>query len=89
MRKKKDLDQVKKEREKIEEIEDEIAEKNEQHRIYLEKSKKIEQKVIAMKKYEIFLETVRDKNIDDFDEIQAIVSRYQVLEGNNKNLHCD
>ena len=56
MRKKKDLDQVKKEREKIEEIEDEIAEKNEQHRIYLEKSKKIEQKVIAMKKYEIFLE---------------------------------
>jgi hypothetical protein len=29
MRKKKDLDQVKKEREKIEEIEDEIAEKNE------------------------------------------------------------
>jgi hypothetical protein len=42
-----------------------------------------------MKKYEIFLETVRDKNIDDFDEIQAIVSRYQVLEGNNKNLHND
>ena len=69
MRKKKDLDQVKKEREKIEEIEDEIAEKNEQKRIYLEKSDKIQQKVIAMKKYEIFLETVRDKNIDDFDEI--------------------
>ena len=29
-----------------------------------------------MKKYEQFLEMVRDKNIDDFDEIQAIVSRY-------------
>jgi hypothetical protein len=47
--------------------------------MYLEKSKKIEQKVKTMRKFEEFLENVRNQHSDDFDEIQAIVSRYKVL----------
>jgi hypothetical protein len=44
-----------------------------------------------MKKFETFLERVMDENQDDtgFVEIQDIVSRYKVLESNNKNLHND
>lgn len=40
-----------------------------------------------MKKFDTFLERVREEHSDDFDEIQAIVNRYEVLEGNNKELH--
>ena len=44
-----------------------------------------------MKKFETFLERVKDEHQDDtgFVEIQDIVSRYRVLESNNKNLHND
>ena len=69
MRRKKDNDQVKKEREKIDEIEYEIQKKQEQHAMYLEKSKKIEKKVYSMKKFDDFLETVKNDHQDDFDEI--------------------
>ena len=37
--------------------------------MYLEKSKKIEKKVASMKKFDDFLETVKNDHQDDFDEI--------------------
>ena len=40
-----------------------------------------------MKKYDDFLETVKEANQDEFAELQDILSRYKQLEGKNKELH--
>jgi hypothetical protein len=60
MRKKKDQEMTQNEQRKIEQIDEEIAEKQAQYYMYFEKSKKIEQKVKSMKKFETFLEDVRN-----------------------------
>lgn len=40
-----------------------------------------------MKKYDVYLETVKDNNPDEFTELQDIVSRHTQLETKNKELH--
>ena len=39
-----------------------------------------------MKKYETYLESVRDRNPDEYQELSDILSRYQTLKRSNKNL---
>ena len=69
MRKKRDIQNTLLERQKIEQFEDDIQEKN----LMLEKQKnlsnKIERKVKAMKTYEAFLERVKEANPDEFSEL--------------------
>ena len=62
---------------KIEQLDDEIREKNEQLAIYTKKADKIEKKVQQMKKFDTFLEVVKDANQDEFGELQDIISRYK------------
>ena len=40
-----------------------------------------------MKKFDDFLEKVKDKNPDEFTELQDIVSRYNQLQDKNIELH--
>ena len=54
--------------------------------MYQKKSKKIEQKVNVMKKFENFLDRVREENQDEFSELQDILSRYAQLATKNKEL---
>ncbi len=72
---------------KQDELQEEIERKNE----YLEqltiKSKKIGDKVKAMKKFEDFLEKVMNQNPDEFTELQSIVTRYDSLLEKNIELH--
>lgn len=89
MRRKKDTEALHTENKKIEILEEDIQEKHNQYQIYFDKSKKIEEKVRYMKKFDEFLEKVKDEHQDEFDEIQAIVSRYKQLEDKNKQLHLD
>ena len=51
------------------------------------KSNKIYAKVKSMKKFEDFLEKVRDKNPDEVTELQDIVTRYDSLLEKNIELH--
>ena len=69
MRKKKDTETIKIEELKIKDLEQQIREKEEQHQIYIEKSERIEHKKNSMKKFETFLDKVKDENSDEFDEI--------------------
>lgn len=62
MRKKKDMELTGVEGKKIEQLDEEIREKNEQLYIYQAKAKRIEDKVKAMKQYDEFLEQVKDAN---------------------------
>ena len=62
MRQKKDKELTAAENRRIEQLETEIAEKREQLQIYEEKSHKIQKKVNIMKKYDEFLEKVKDNN---------------------------
>jgi len=87
MRKKKDMDLTGVELKKIEQLDDEIREKNEQLAIYKKKAEKIEGKVLLMKKFDTFLETVKDANQDEFGELIDIVSRYNQLKSKNEELH--
>ena len=74
---------------KIEQLDDEIREKNEQLAIYAKKAEKIEKKVLQMKKFDTFLEIVKDANQDMFGELQDIISRHKQLKTNNEELHND
>jgi DNA repair exonuclease SbcCD ATPase subunit len=87
MRKKKDQELKGLEEKKIEQLEEEILEKNQLHELYQAKAKRIEDKVNAMKKYETFLERVKDQNPDEIGEIQDILSRYKQLSNKNQELH--
>ena len=42
-----------------------------------------------MKRFEEFLEKVKEAHSDEFSEIQDILSRHKQLEGKNKDLHAD
>lgn len=86
-KKKKRADQkIKDERESIDIKEKEIDRKKEYLRILEEKSKRIEFKVLAMKKYEQYLDNVRDCNPDEYQELQDILSRYKTLKSSNVKL---
>lgn len=86
-KKKKRADQkIKDEQESITTKEKEIDRKKEYLRILEEKSKRIEFKVRAMKKYELYLENVRDFNLDEYQELQDILSRYKTLKSSNIKL---
>lgn len=86
-KKKKRADQkIKDEQESITTKEREIERKKEYLRILEEKSKRIEFKVRAMKKYELYLENVRDFNLDEYQELQDILSRYKTLKSSNIKL---
>jgi chromosome segregation ATPase len=87
MRKKKDMELTTVENQKIEKLEQEIQEKNEQLGVYQNKAGRIERKVHLMKKYDDFLERVKDNNQDEFAELQDILSRYKQLQGKNEELH--
>ena len=39
-----------------------------------------------MKKYEAYLESVRDRNPDEYQELQDILSRYETLKRSNTSL---
>ena len=54
---------------------------------YRSLSNKIERKVKAMKKYEGFLEKVKEANPDEFSELQDILSRHKQLISKNEELH--
>lgn len=54
--------------------------------IYKEKAEKIEKKVESMKKFEKFLEKVKDANPDEFSELIDILSRYKQLVAKNDEL---
>ena len=60
MRKKKDMELTATENKKIEQLEDEIKEKNKQLAFIQSRAKQIEDKVNQFKKFESFLETVKD-----------------------------
>ena len=53
---------------------------------YKEKAERIERKVESMRKFEKFLEKVKDANPDEFTELIDINSRYDQLEKKNKEL---
>lgn len=65
---------------------EQIKKKNEQYKILLEKKNRIDLKVKAMRKYEIYLESVRDRNQDEYQELSDILSRYHTLKRSNTNL---
>ena len=52
----------------------------------LDKQTRINLKVKAMKKYEAYLESVRDRNPDEYQELQDILSRYETLKRSNTSL---
>jgi Domain of unknown function (DUF4200) len=54
---------------KIEVLKKQIDKKKEQYQILLDKQTRINLKVKAMKKYEAYLESVRDRNPDEYQEL--------------------
>mmetsp|Transcript_39787 Transcript_39787/g.38345 ORF Transcript_39787/g.38345 Transcript_39787/m.38345 type:complete len:98 (-) Transcript_39787:382-675(-) len=54
--------------------------------VLIEKAKRIELKVKAMKKYEKYLENVRDQNNDEYTDLSEILARYWTLKNANTNL---
>ena len=71
---------------KIVSLEGDIEEKKHLLSIYKEKAEKIEKKVESMKKFEKFLEKVKDANPDEFSELIDILSRYKQLVAKNEEL---
>ena len=69
MRKKKDLELTKQELDKQNLLHDEIVEKMQYLELLKAKSDKIAGKVKAMKKFEDFLEKVKENNQDQFTEL--------------------
>jgi hypothetical protein len=47
--------------------------------LYKKKAEKIQKKVEVMKKYEEFLEKVKEKNPDEFNDLGDIILRYSLL----------
>ena len=86
MRKKKDQELTEVEKKKIAQLDQEIEERHEQLKIYKEKAERIERKVESMRKFEKFLEKVKDANPDEFQELIDIHSRYAQLEAKNEEL---
>jgi len=54
--------------------------------MYKSQSAKITRKVESMKKFEKFLEKVKDANPDEFAELNDILSRYKQLVAKNEEL---
>ena len=54
--------------------------------IYKAKAERIERKVESMKKFEKFLEKVKDTNPDEFSELIDILSRHKQLVAKNEEL---
>ena len=71
---------------KIEILKKQIDKKKEQYQILLDKQTRINLKVKAMKKYEAYLESVRDRNPDEYQELNDILSRYWTLKNSNNKL---
>jgi chromosome segregation ATPase len=71
---------------KIDMLKKQIDKKKEQYEILLNKKNRIDLKVKAMKKYETYLESVRDRNPDEYQELNDILSRYQTLKRSNLTL---
>ena len=86
MRKKKDQDLTEAELKKIQVLESEIIDKHQLLEDIKAKAKKIEKKVESMKKFEKFLERVKDANPDEFSELIDILSRYKQLVAKNDEL---
>jgi len=86
MRRVKDEELAQTEKRKIDKLEEEIGEKKQQLEIYKTKSMKIEKKVESMKKFEKFLEKVKDANPDEFPELIDILSRHKQLIAKNQEL---
>ncbi len=86
MRKKKDVELTQIENKRIEQLDEEIRDKIQLLEIYKAKAEKIERKVESMKKFEKFLEKVKDANPDEFSELIDILSRYKQLVAKNEEL---
>ena len=86
MRKKKDQDLTEAELKKIQVLESEIIDKHQLLEDIKAKAKKIEKKVESIKKFEKFLERVKDANPDEFSELIDILSRYKQLVAKNDEL---
>ena len=71
---------------KIEVLRKLIDKKKEQYQILLDKQNRINLKVRAMKKYEAYLESVRDRNPDEYQDLSDILSRYWTLKNSNTKL---
>lgn len=74
-------------KQKIKDKEQEINQKKAQLENLRIKAEKIERKVRAMKKFESFLEEVKESNQDEFSELSEILSRYDTLKQSNDKLH--
>lgn len=61
--------------------------KEEQYQILMEKQGRINLKVNAMKKYEEYLESVKERNSDEYSELQDILARYKTLKDSNEKLN--
>ncbi len=85
-KKKKADNKIKEEETLIDNKVQEITRKKEYLKILEEKSKRIELKVVAMKKYETYLEEVRECNPDEYQELQDILARYKTLKSSNTKL---
>ena len=55
--------------------------------ILQDKQTRINLKVKAMKKYEAYLESVRDRNTDEYSELNDILARYATLKKSNTKLN--
>ena len=86
MRRKKDAELARIEKDKIDEKE---AEKKVGEKVMVSLKTKadiIEKKVLLMQKFEGFLEKVKEQHPDEFQELNDIVSRFRTLEAANKKL---
>lgn len=86
MRKNKDIEVTNNEMQKIAQHEADIQRLQKTYQAYQRKAKKIEMKVEQMKKYEQFLERVKEANQDEFTDIIDILSRYVQLKSKNEEL---
>jgi chromosome segregation ATPase len=71
---------------RIEGLKRQIDKKKEQYTILLDKQKRIQLKVNAMRKYENYLENVKDLHQDEYQELSDILSRYETLQRSNIKL---
>lgn len=88
--------QITKATEKIKKLEDEsrfrdkeIARKREQLKILEQQDRRIEQICTAVKKYQDFLEKVKEKNPDQYETVEKIIDRYDTLTKEENKLKED
>ena len=77
MQKKKNIASTNQEKQRIQQLNEEIQEKQIMLQRYQTIVGKIEKKVKNMKKFEKFLDTVKEANPDEFSELQDILSRHK------------